>query len=219
MSIVKIDRCSWNRQEHFDFFRRMDLPFYNTNFNIDVSGVKDCAKPLGIPLHSVLMFLVMRAINSIDNLRLRLRGEDIVLHDYLNPSFTHLKDGNELFYLITSEYSSDLYEFAHLTKVAIEESTEYFNLNQLSGRDDLVFISPLPWISFTGIDHTLNLRKDDAIPRVTWGKCFESNDRILLPFNLQVNHIFVDGIHVARFIDRLNVEIGQFLFGCCKTTC
>jgi len=90
---------------------------------------------------------------------------------------------------------------------AITNTTEYFNIEKLKTRDDFVFISPLPWFSFTSIDHTLSLKRDDGIPRISWGKFFESDGKRLLPFNIQVNHMFVDGIHVGRFLDQLAREI------------
>ncbi len=66
----------------------------------------------------------------------------------------------------------------------------------------------MPWLSFTAVDHTLSLRRDDGIPRVTWGKYFDAGPT-LLPFNIQVNHMFVDGLHVSRFFEQLDQEIAR----------
>ena len=72
-----------------------------------------------------------------------------------------------------------------------------------------MFISPIPWITFTATDHTLSLRKEDAIPRVSWGKVYMSGENALLPYNVQVNHVFVDGIHVGRFFEALKDELSD----------
>lgn len=109
--------------------------------------------------------------------------------------------------MITVELADDPLEFDALAKAAIAASVAYFDFAPLRGRDDFVFISPMPWIAFTSVDHTASLRRDDAIPRVTWGKLFNENGQTRLPFNIQVNHIFVDGLHVGRFFEALTGEV------------
>jgi chloramphenicol O-acetyltransferase type A len=202
-----IDLATWPRREHFAFFRRADLPFYNVNASVDVTGLRDAAKASRVPLNTLLIHLTIRAANRVENLRYRLRGERVVLHDRLHPSFAHLRKGEELFRLITIDHQDDLEAFASVVHEAIETSTAYFDLAPLQGRDDFVFISALPWVSFTGIDHTMSLNRDDAIPRVSWGKIVAEGGRTLLPLNIRVNHAFVDGLHVGRFFEALDDEI------------
>jgi chloramphenicol O-acetyltransferase type A len=203
----EIDLKSWNRKDHFEFFRRMDLPFYNINVNMDITGLHGFTKSNKLSMNNTIIHLTMRSLLRIENFKYRLRGDTVVLLDSLNPSFAHLKRGDDLFRMITVDFCDDIFEFDRAVKKEIEHSNAYFDFQKLVERDDFVFISPLPWISFTGIDHTLNFKKDDAIPRIAWGKYYENNGRILLPFNIQVNHIFVDGTHVARFIEDFNREI------------
>ena len=205
----EIDLNNWNRKEHFEFFRRMDLPFYNINLNVDISGLREYAKSNSFSLNSLLIFLTIRSLNKIENFRYRLRAGSVVCHESLNPCFTHIKRGEDLFSLITVDFADNIVEFDNIVRKEIENTTKYFNLEKQYGRDDFVYISTLPWISFTGIDHTVNLKKDDAIPRITWGKYFESNGRVLLPFNIQVNHIFIDGIHVGLFFEELDRQIAE----------
>ena len=203
----EIDLSSWKRKTHFEFFHRSELPFYNVNTNVDISGLKEFSKRNSLSLNSVLMYVAIRALNAIENFRYRLHGESVVLHDALHPSFAHIRDGDDLFSLITLDFVDDLPAFDKAVREAIANTIEYFNIEKLKTRDDFVFISPLPWFSFTGIDHTLSLKRDDGIPRISWGKFFESDGKRLLPFNIQVNHMFVDGIHVGRFLDQLAREI------------
>ena len=40
----EIDIETWSRKEHFQFFQRSDLPFYNVNFNVDITGLKEYAQ-------------------------------------------------------------------------------------------------------------------------------------------------------------------------------
>ena len=203
----KIDISTWNRREHFAFFRKVDLPFYNVNTQVDITGLPELAKSKSISINSLLIFLTIQSMNQIDNFRYRIRDDSVYLHDAVHPSFTHLKKGEELFRIITMDFDNDLKRFDHKLKQAVEESTSYFDLSKAAGRDDLVFMSSLPWISFTGLDHTLSLDKDDAIPRVSWGRYVTNAEQTLLPFNIRVNHVVVDGLHVGLFFEELARQI------------
>ncbi len=72
-------------------------------------------------------------------------------------------------------------------------------------------MSSLPWISFTGLDHTLSLDRDDAIPRVSWGRYVKNGEQIMLPFNMRVNHVFVDGLHVGLFFEEFARQLKRVL--------
>jgi chloramphenicol O-acetyltransferase type A len=203
----KIDISTWNRREHFAFFRKVDLPFYNVNTQVDITGLPELAKSKSISINSLLIFLTIQSMNQIDNFRYRIRDDSVYLHDAVHPSFTHLKKGEELFRIITMDFDNDLKRFDDKLKRAVEESTSYFDLSKAAGRDDLVFMSSLPWISFTGLDHTLSLDKDDAIPRVSWGRYVTNAEQTLLPFNIRVNHVVVDGLHIGLFFDEFARQI------------
>lgn len=206
-----IDLATWSRREHFAFFRRADLPFYNVTARIDVTGIRAFATRNRLSLSHVLTFFTVKALNAVENFRYRVRGETVVLHDRLTPSFAYLRDAEELFRMITVDFDDDLATFDRRCKEAIRASQCYFDVARMKDRDDFVFISSLPWIAFTGVDHTLSLRRDDAIPRVSWGKIEESNERELLPYNIQANHMFVDGLHVGRFFEEIQRLVSDIL--------
>jgi chloramphenicol O-acetyltransferase type A len=203
----EIDITNWNRKEHFNFFKRTDLPFYNVNNNVEITRLREFAKENSLSLNNVLMFLTIRTMNQIENFRYRLRGEKVILHTSLSVSFAHIRKGEDLFRMITVDFIDNLAQFDFQAKEAVSASNDFFDLSKLAERDDFVFISALPWFSFTGIDHTLSLNKADSIPRVSWGKFFETEGRLLLPYNIRVNHMFVDGIHIGLFFKELDKQI------------
>ena len=45
--------------------------------------------------------------------------------------------------------------------------------------------------------------RDDAIPRISWGKYREENGRKTLGLSVELNHRFVDGVHVGMFAKEL----------------
>lgn len=205
MKEINID--NWNRKEHYNFFMRSDLPFYNVNFEVDVSGLKHWSKENCLSLNNVLIHKTVSAINRVDNFLYRIENGSIVKYEMIHPIFACIRENEELFRMITVEYLNNIHDFNRNVVEAIRNSKSYFDFSQLAKRSNFVFISPLPWIQFTGVDHTISFRKDDSIPRITWGKIFEKNGNMVLPYNIQVNHALVDGIHVAKFIECLQNDI------------
>jgi chloramphenicol O-acetyltransferase type A len=203
----EIDINNWNRKEHFEFFSHTDLPFYNTCFNLEIGNFKNRVKELKISLNTALMYVTVKSLLKVENFLLRYENGKVIKYDSLTPSFAHIKDGEELFRFITVEYNKDIYSFSETVKEEINKSTKYFDFEEIKNRTNFVFISSLPWIPFTSIDHTLSLNKFDSIPRITWGKYENNGQKIILPYNIQVNHIFIDGLHIGKFYESLNEEI------------
>ena len=79
---------------------------------------------------------------------------------------------------------------------------EEFRYRFADGNDVFQF-SPFPWVSYTHISHTNSGKKDNATPLFDWGKYYERDGRIILPFSVQAHHSFVDGIHIGKLIDLL----------------
>ena len=74
-------------------------------------------------------------------------------------------------------------------------------------RDDFLFMTAIPWVSFTAFVHPVPLDPPDSVPRFAWGRFREEGDSAVLPLNIQAHHALVDGIHVARFYERVQEGI------------
>jgi chloramphenicol O-acetyltransferase type A len=204
-----IDQNLWNRKDHFAFFRNVAYPVYNICFDISIGRLKEYARDRNLSFNLSMVYVVTEALNELENFRYRLRGNEVVLHDSLTPWYTEIDKGSELFKMVTVPMEHDIAQFVEKAREKAEKQTEYFVVSDFIGRDDFVFYSILPWISFTSIDHTINLQQGDAVPRVTWGKYYERASELYLPFNIQVNHLFVDGIHLGMLKDRIDEKIDR----------
>lgn len=207
----EIDINNWKRKEHFNLFRAMDLPFYNTNLNLDITGLREYTKDNRLGFNNTLVYLVIDTINKIENFKYRIVNDKVILFDTIHPAFTHLKPNDDLFSLIVGEYEEDLFKFDKNLNIKKESCNYYFNLEDFSKGNNLAIMSPQSWFSFTGVDHTLSFNKDDAIPKISWGKFFTDGDRIKLPFNIQVNHIFIDGYHIGKLVESLQKRIYELI--------
>lgn len=198
-----IDLNTWPRAAHYKFFKRMDYPHYNVCVNIDITRFLENVTPKAIPFYYAMIFAAADAINGIEEFRYRIRGEQVILHDMIHPSFTDMSEGSDLFKMVTVDMESTLQAFVTKAEDKSRQQTDYFVVKDVEGRDDLMYITCLPWVSFTSLSHTISFNKDDSVPRLAWGKYYRDGDRILLPFSVQAHHSFVDGIHIGRYIDNL----------------
>ena len=76
-------------------------------------------------------------------------------------------------------------------------------------REDVIYHTTLPWISFTSFAHARNKGRGDSIPRIVFGKFTSVNERVLLPISVEVHHALMDGLHVGRFLTRLEEALGD----------
>lgn len=202
-----IDLTQWERREHFEFFRTVDIPFYNTNFELEITGLRETLKANGISLNHAIVHGTIATLSAIENFRYRLIDEQVVLFDELHPSFTCMRPNERLFRTLAVPFVPDLATFDVDAKQRLKRSQSYFDRSDLSQQPNLVYMSPLPWIPFTGIDHAMTLDNSDTIPRISWGRFFERGHQTYLPYNIQVNHLFIDGLHVGEFYQGLQTRL------------
>lgn len=198
-----LDLTTWPRRSVFDHYRDYAQPFFEVCARVEVTGLVARAKAAEESLFAALLFEAMRAVNDVAPLRQRIRGESVVEHDRVHPSFTVLVD-DERFNFCHARFQDD--RDAFLAGVA-ERARQMRGRVELAleedVRDDMVFVTSLPWLDFTSIGHAMSGDPTDTIPRLAWGKIVGDGDRARVSVQLSVHHALVDGLHVARFFERL----------------
>ena len=76
--------------------------------------------------------------------------------------------------------------------------------------NDVFQFSAFPWVSYTHISHTDSGSRDNATPLFDWGRYYEKDGRIMLPFSVQVHHSFVDGVHIGKLAGKLQQFLDTF---------
>lgn len=205
MKVIDLNR--WERTAHFNFFRRMDYPQYNICVNMDITRFLESIKQQDMPFYYAMIFAATHAINEVEEFRYRIRGEQVILHDFVRPSFTDMPVGSDLFKMVTVDMETSMEAFVVKAEEKSRQQQDPFVVRDVEGRDDLIYITCIPWVSFTSLSHTISFNKDDSVPRLAWGKYYNDGNRMLLPFSVQAHHSFVDGIHIGRYVDRLQVYL------------
>ena len=174
---------------------------------VDVTALHAYTKANGLSFYHSMVWLVTQAVNETENLRYTLRGGEVYLLPARTPSFTELKKGSEQFLILTVPWDPSLPAFCRAANEKSERQTAF--LESASETDDLVYLSCLPWFDLTCCTNERNFDKDDAIPRITWGKYVRQGGRETLGLSIEVNHRFVDGVHLGRFYEALQQKIND----------
>jgi chloramphenicol O-acetyltransferase type A len=194
----KIDIETWPRREHFKVFSVWDYPHFNMCANVDLTTFYPAAKQSGSSFTVALVYVLARAANAIPEFRYRIRPGEVVEHEIVHPAGTILVDG-DLFTFCTFDYAEEFSEFAARAEERIAYVQEHPTLEGEPGRDDLLFMTAIPWVSFTSFMHPLHLHPVDSVPRFAWGKFFEEGEFLKMPLNVQAHHALMDGLHMGRF--------------------
>lgn len=204
-----IDLDTWPRKSMYDYFRSLPSPHFTLTADVDVTTLIDTLKPQGISVFNAALFAIMRACNSIPEMRQRLRGDTVVEHDTIHPAPTVPIEGDR-FAFCYFDYASDWKEFNRLCNEAIEIGKQQTELeDESSARDDLIFTTCLPWVAFTSMTHPVQ-GPDDSVPRVAWGKFHQRDGRWIMPVNLHVHHALADGLHTGKFYQVVQKTFDEF---------
>jgi chloramphenicol O-acetyltransferase type A len=203
-----VDRGSWSRQQHFEFFNAFNHPHFNMCANVDLTKLLPYVKEHKHSFSAAIIYLISRAANAIPEFRYRIRGEEIVEHERVSPAPTILLD-NELFSFCIIEYCPDFSEFANRVSRQIAAVKQDPSLSDPPDRDDLLLMTAIPWVSFTSFMHPMRMHPTDSFPRFAWGKYFEENGRVKMPLSVQGHHAVMDGLHVGRYYQLLQEDLEQ----------
>ena len=203
----KIDLNSWSRKEKFDFFSAVSQPFYSVTFRVDVTKLHTYTKQRGLSFYYALCYLATEAANAVENFRYTIRDGEVWLLDGRIPSFTDLKPGSEDFYIVTLPQEEMLEAFCHAAKVRSEAQTHFLDQDDKE-QDTLIYFSCTPWFDLTALTNERDFDRNDNIPRIAWGRYLpDGAGHETLGMSLEVNHRFIDGVHLGRFYQILQASI------------
>lgn len=204
----KLDMQNWPRSEHFKFFSTFNHPHFNMCVNIDLTRFQPYIKRHGFSFTVTMVYMISRAANAVQEFRYRIQDGEIVVHDTVSPSVTILAN-DDLFSFCTIDYSQDFNAFADRASRQIGAVKGSPTLKNPPGRDDLLFMTAIPWVSFTSFTHPMMQHPADSIPRFAWGKVFMDGDKVKMPLSVQGHHCVMDGIHMGKFYGHIQDYLDQ----------
>lgn len=157
-----------------------------------------------------MVYEVTAALGEVDAFLYKLRGDTVVRHERLSPSFTvPAPGGNFKIVSVDTVPGETRAAFCRRAGAAADAQERLFPTPEQERRDDLAYFSCLPWLDLVSLTHETNLDRDDSIPRVAWGKFVPEGGRLRLTVGLQVNHRLIDGLHIGQFAEALQARLDR----------
>jgi len=201
-----IDLSSWSRRRHFALFNGFDQPHFGLCASVDLTAAHAALKARGLPFTAAMVYLLARTANGIPEFRHRIRGAGaaagVVEHERVHPSITVLPEDG-LFSFCTIPYHPRMDRFLPEAVASMAEKRLHPSLEEVADQDDLLYLSCIPWVAFTGVQHPMRQHPVDSIPRIAWGKYGAEGGRLKLPVAVQGHHALMDGVHLGSFYTRL----------------
>lgn len=196
---------NWNRKEHFEFFSGFDEPFFGIVSEVDCSKALAWCRLNKVSFFQFYLYQSLRAANLVEEFRFRIEDNKPVVYDRVHASPT-ISRHDQTFGFAFIPFSDNFQDFNLIadeeTKAVAE--TIGLRLNENTGRNDVIHFSVLPWIRFTGLTHARHFAFRDSVPKITFGKYYEQNGKILMPVSVNAHHGLMDALHVAKFMELLS---------------
>jgi chloramphenicol O-acetyltransferase type A len=204
-----LDVTTWTRREIFEFFINFDKPYFNIATQLDVTRLLAALRERpGVSVMLAYHYFALRAANEIEPFRYRLRAGKVIVHDVIHGGTTVLLP-NENFTLAYFDYDDNFEKFMEQADRSVKQVLAGDGAFRPDPDDNRIHFTTLPWVSFTSFSHARNWRTEDSVPKIAFGKFVKTGERTLLPFSVEVHHALMDGVHVGRFVTRLEEALQQ----------
>jgi chloramphenicol O-acetyltransferase type A len=201
---TSVDLSRWARREHFEIFQTFAQSTFNQTVQLDITALLKHIKETGWKFYPTMIFLISKIVNRHPEFRMAMMDNELVVWDEVHPNYTIFHNETETFSSLWSHYDGNIH---HFQKVYSEDMARYSNNTAYwpkeESRENIFFISGIPWVTFTSFNVNVANMKNFFAPMFTLGKYFEQEGKVLLPFAVQVHHSVCDGFHVARMVNEL----------------
>jgi chloramphenicol O-acetyltransferase type A len=198
-----LDLANWARRDLFEFFVGYANPYFNICTRIDVTNLLALLRQRpGVSVSLTYHYFALRVANEMEPFRYRLKDGKVIVYDVINGGTTVLRP-NESFTLVYFDYHEDFESFIVEAEGSVRDAQEGNKPFKPMPDDDVIHFTTLPWVSFTSFAHARNPGRADSVPKIAFGKFTEDHHRILLPISVEVHHALMDGLHVGRYLSRL----------------
>ncbi len=200
MQFLDID--NWNRKEHYEFFSRMEEPFFGICLEVEVTKAYDFCKTNGISFFIYSHYLSTKAVNEIEAFKYRIAEKQVVIYDMIHVNTIVIRKDTS-FCFTYMQYTPDfkMFEQGALKAMAQVAHTSGIGLEDNTSRPDTIHYSTIPWIKFTGLTHARSYSFPDSVPKISFGKIVQEGNQRKMPLAIYVHHGLMDAYHVGLYVD------------------
>ena len=213
-----IDIETWERRDNYNFFRGYVSSWTTLSTELDCTFAFPAAKAVKRSFFTCYLYAILRAANEVKEFRFRTDKEgNVACYDKIDM-LTPIAVPGRTFYEVRIPYEEDFETFYRQAREIItnipKDGDPYLVSKQVidKGDFDVILLSATPNLYFTGIGYTISsIGNPHEYPLMNVGKAIEREGKLIMPFSFCFNHQFVDGEHVARFIDKIQEHLNSSL--------
>lgn len=208
----KIDRTTYDRNELVAMYRAFECSRYAMTLELDVTELWEACARGGTSFFTASLYAFLKANNEVPAFRMRLIEEEIYDIETVAASTTLMAKGSDNFTFVKIPYEEDFGLFAaslDAARQAVEKGESPAPLSELVDPARVVCLNCAPGIAFTSISFPFH-SFHQTMPVMTWGKCTLREGRRIMPYAMQISHMFIDGCHIGQFVKSLE-ETAQSL--------
>ena len=212
MNYKMLNIHEWERKAHFNFFKTFEIPFFGVTFNVDVTQCYAMAKKNGQSFFISYLYAALKAANAVEAFKYRMVGaNEVRVYNSIHASPTiNRPDGTFGFSYINYNENFEAFYTNALTEIDRVKSNAKLEPSKDDG--DTIYFSALPWLQFTSLSHAVKIQQYDSVPRISFGKVFTENTKLLMPTSVHVNHALADGYHVGLFSEHFQNNLNAFSY-------
>lgn len=207
----KFNPEGWNRKEHFSMFSAMDNPYVGIVAEVECTKAFHFSKERKQSFFATYLHCSMLAENSVEEFKYRIEDDEIYIYDQLDCGTTiGRKDGTFGFALMSFTEDFDAFNKQLQEQIASVENSVGLHIKNEEITIGLVRHSTFPWSRFTGLTQPSNFGTKESIPRIIFGKAYFEGEKIYMPVSVEANHGFVDGLHLAKYLEEFEKQLAKY---------
>jgi len=195
-----IDLNTWNRKAQYEHFIKLLDPYFAVTVPCDVTKAYNFSKENNLSFFGKYMHDCMKAINDVDNLKLRIENDKIVEYPIIHASATIMRK-DKTFGFSFIEYDPDLSIFIKNISNEKHRIENTADLYPPKNGIDCIHCSAMPWLNFTGHKEPFSGNLD-SVPKIAFSKVSNVQETLNMNVSISVNHALVDGYHIGEFFER-----------------
>lgn len=200
----EIDMKTYMKRNQYNWFHTFIDPTYGFNVEIDVTELVLLSKERKESFFPYFLYMVMKGVNSVDELKMREIDGRVYLFDEINPTFTVMTDYG-IYQNAGMKMNWDFPQFYKGIKEVIEKvkhimPSDDVDLFPICKESDVVYLTCVPIISYVSMTHpTPGYNYSSlSVPRICFDKYKLKDNRYTVTLNITVSHTLVDGFPLAK---------------------
>lgn len=208
MAFQRIDMAQYACRQHFEHFLNMAYPYVGVTQNIDVTELVHFCREKKYSFYLTFLHAAALAADEVEQLRQRIHDGGIVEYDACPTSHIELLE-DETYCYCTLRHHMPLAEYILYAEEMRAKCRQKASIEEDDDVEGMYFISSLPWLHYSAMIQPV-AGGEESNPRITWGRYEEDmRGRLQMPVTLLAHHSLVDGIHIAKFYQKLIKKIEQ----------